>query len=328
MLGFIARCDNTGLGVESADVARWLHPDRVLVVTGGGPRERRDEFPERFASCPTRILIDRAPTTAQLDELLVGLDTLLFIETPYDWSIVERAKQLGVKTVLRINYECLPEVLPIEPDVMIAPIDWRQPSSVRVLPFPVDRTRFPFRRRHQARTFVHVAGHQGLFGRNGTAELLQAIPLVESDVRFIIYSQNPIEAIDDPRLRLSIADCPDNRAFFAEGDVLVFPRRYGGQALAMNEALSSGMPVMMTDMPPQSSFLPKELLIQPQRFEKARVMRDVDVAVIEPAAIARRIDEWANRDISRFSDWADAYAESISWPTLLPEYVRLLSPGA
>lgn len=324
MLGFIARCDNTGLGVESHDVVRWLDPDRVLVIRGGGPAVRRREFPERFARCPAVTFLDRAPTWEQIDEFLDGLETLFAIETPYDWRIVERANARQVRTILRINYECLPDPVPVQPDLMVAPIDWYQPPSTLLLPFPVDRQRFPFRQRHIAHRFVHMGGNQGLFGRNGTAELLRAIPMVRSDVRFVIYSQKPLEPIDDPRVRFQIGDHVDNADLFREGDVLVFPRRYGGQALAMNEALSTGMPVMMTDMRPQSAFLPHELLIRPTRFEQARILRTVEAAVIDPAAIAARIDEWANRDISRFSELADTYAESISWTVLRPRYLQLL----
>lgn len=328
MLGFIARCDNTGLGLESVDVVRWLKPDRVLVIRGGGPAERRQEFPERFASCPSVLFFDRPPTETEIDAFLHGLGTLFFIETPYDWRIVRRAKELGVRTVLRINYECLPDPLPVQPDLMIAPVDWYQSSSTLVLPFPVDRARFPFRRRQIAHTFVHVAGHQGLFGRNGTAELLDAIPTVRADVRFIVYSQQPLNRTTDPRVCFRIGDHPDNAALFREGDVLVFPRRYGGQALAMNEALSSGLPVMMTDMRPQSAFLPGELLIPPLRLEEARIFRPFEIAVVDPGRIAARIDEWANRDIGGLSDKADAYAESISWTSLLPRYLELLRGDA
>src|SRR6185369_13412970 len=124
MLGFIARCDNTGLGVESADVVRWLEPDRVFVVAGPGPAERRQEIPERFSSCRDVTFHTKPPTSSQVDDFLAGLDTLFAIETPYDWTFIERANALGVRTVLRINYECLPDPIPVLPDTLVAPIDW------------------------------------------------------------------------------------------------------------------------------------------------------------------------------------------------------------
>lgn len=326
MVGFIARCDNTGLGLESADFVRHVRPEKTLVrVT----RKRR-EFPERVAGCVTTTFFENVPTPAQADEFLEGLHTLFCIETPYEWGIFEKAKQLGIRTILRINYEYLPDPVPVAPDVMIAPVDWHQPDAAMVLPFPVDRDSIPFRRRERARTFVHIAGRQGAFGRNGTVELLKAIPRVTSDVRFVIYSQHPLRRIDDPRVHFFIRDFTDRAELYREGDVLVFPRRYGGQALSMNEALSAGMPVMMTDMRPQSSFLPAELLIKPARIGKASFFdkRTVDMAFVEPETIAEKIDEWAEADISVFSDHADRYAHSISWTSLGPIYAEILrTPG-
>lgn len=323
MLGFIARCDNTGLGVESVDFVRHVRPDRVLVALP----KRYDDFPARFASCPDVGFLDKPPSPEDADRFLRGLDTLFCIETPYDWSLFERARAANVKTILRINYEYLPDPLPAAPDVMISPIDWYQSDGATILPFPVDRLRFPFRQRRRARTFLYVAGRLGMFGRNGTKELLQAIPLVRSDVRFIFYSQKEVERIDDPRVDWRFGDLGDNAVLYAEGDVLIFPRRYGGQALSVNEALSVGMPVMMTDMRPHNAFLPKELLIPAGKLEEVHLRRTVEAAAIEPAHIAAKIDEWADRDISTYSEWADSYAQSISWDTLLPRYVELCRPG-
>lgn len=323
MLGFIARCDNTGQGEESVEFVRHLMPDKTLVALA----KLFSDVPERMAVCPEVAFLDRFPTEQEAEGFLNGLDTLFCIETPYDWSLLERAQKKHVRTVLRINYEYLPDPMTSWPDILIAPIDWYQPPGTIILPFPVNRERFPFRKRTHAHTFIHIAGHVGLFGRNGTNEVLQAIPLVKSDVKFIIYSQKKLNRIDDPRVEWRINDVADNSVLYQEGDVMVFPRRYGGQALPLNEALSVGMPVMMTDMRPQNAFLPRELLIPYQNLEeKVCLDRPIECAVVEPACIAERIDELANRDISALSEWANSYAESISWKTLLPRYLEILRP--
>jgi hypothetical protein len=301
-----------------------MSPDRILVAM---PKVLQD-FPERFAGCADVVCLDRRPTAQEADRFVTGLDTLFCIETPYDWSLLARARARQVTTILRINYEYLPDPLTVAPDMLIAPIAWYQPDGAVILPFPVDRARFPFRKRTRAHTFLHVAGSHGESGRNGTSELLEAIPLVRSEVRFVIYSQRPLPRMDDARVDVRIGDFPDNAALYAEGDVCVLPRRYGGQSLPMNEALSVGMPVMMIDMRPQSAFLPKPLLIPYQRLESIRLDRTVESAAIDPAAIAAKIDEWAYRDISAFSEWADAHAQSMSWDTLRPRYEDLCRGGA
>jgi hypothetical protein len=320
MLGFIARCDNTGLGVESLEFVRHMAPDKMLVAVAKVLRD----FPERYASCPDVAFLERPPTPEEADRFLDGLDTLFCIELPYDWSLLERARARDVRIVFRINYEYLPDPLPVTPDVMIAPVDWYQPEEAIVLPFPVNRRRFPFKKRTRAHTFLHVTGRQGRFNRNGTKELLEAIPLVRADVRFVIYSQKRLPGpTDDPRIECHVGDVLDNADLYTAGDVFIFPRRYGGQSLGINEAQSVGMPVMTIDMRPQNAFLPPDLLIPYERMEAIELDRRVECAVIDPVAIASKIDEWAHADISHLSEQADRYADSISWETLQPRYEAL-----
>lgn len=323
MLGFIARCDNTGLGMESLEIVRHLAPDKLLVAI---PHYYSDR-PERMASCPNVVYLDRAPTREEIDAFLTDLDTVLCLESPYDWNVIRRAKARRIRIVLRINYECLEDPLPVVPDVIIAPVDWYQPAGSVILPFPVDRGRFRFKQRKRARTFLHVAGHHGMYGRNGTTELLEAIPLVRADVRFIIYSQIPMNDIGDGRLSLRIADVEDNSSLYAEGDMMVLPRRFGGQSLPLSEALSVGMPVLMTDMLPQNKLLPRELLIRTSSTGEVRLNRTVKCARASPKDIARAIDSWADKDISAFSLWANNYAETISWTRLLTRYREILRPA-
>jgi glycosyltransferase involved in cell wall biosynthesis len=323
MLGFIARCDKTGLGVESVEFVQHMMPEKLLVAL---PKLHCD-MPEQFANHPDVAFLDRFPSPEEADKFLDGLDTLFCIEEPYDWSLLVRAQARKVRTVLRINYEYLPEPTPPGIDVMVAPVDWYQPPGTVILPFPLNRRRFPFRKRTRAHTFVHIGGRLGMHGRNGTKELLQAIPLVKSDVRFIIYSQRKLEIIDDPRIEWHFENVADNSVLFQEGDVMIFPRRYAGQALSVNESLSVGMPVIMTNMRPQNAFLLPELMFPYQSMESIHLERTIEFATLDPVVIAAKIDEFAGKDISGLSGWANRYAETLSWETLMPRYVELLCPG-
>jgi glycosyltransferase involved in cell wall biosynthesis len=323
MLGFIARCDKTGLGVESVEFVQHMMPEKLLVALP----KLYDDMPDQFADFPDAVFLDRFPTPEEADKFLDGLDTLFCIEEPYDWSLLVRAQARNVRTVLRINYEYLPESIPPGIDLMVAPIDWYQPPGTVILPFPVNRRRFPFRKRTRAHTFVHIAGNLGRHGRNGTKELLEAIPMVKSDVRFIICSQKKLEKIDDPRIEWRIESVPDNSVLFHEGDMMIFPRRYAGQALAVNESLSAGMPVIMTDMRPQNAFFPPELMFPYQSMGSIHLERTVECATLDSAVIAKKIDEFSGKDISALSEWANRHAETISWETLMPRYLELLCPN-
>lgn len=55
------------------------------------------------------------------DELLDGIDTLLFIETPFNWKLIPKARAKGIKTVLIPMYECTNFPLPYFPDELWCP---------------------------------------------------------------------------------------------------------------------------------------------------------------------------------------------------------------
>jgi len=105
-IGIIARCDNTGLGMMTVDFFRNLMVQKVLVVPGT-PENHLDRFANRpgvsVIVCPTRV-----PTLGEIDRFLENVDVVVAFETPYDWNIFMRARQLGIKTVLIPMYEWTP----------------------------------------------------------------------------------------------------------------------------------------------------------------------------------------------------------------------------
>ncbi|MBK9272798.1 MAG: glycosyltransferase family 4 protein [Saprospiraceae bacterium] len=320
-IGFLgARCDNGGLGIESKYFIKHINPEKIMVVVVGNHKA----FPDRF---PNATIVKGIPTDKQIEDFVKDIDVLFCIETPYNWNAFRIARKHGVKTVMRINYEWLPFPTPSVPDVMINPVDWYMhelPENAVYLKFPVDRSVIPFKKRKKAKTFLHIVGHGGGYGRNGTQELLKAIPMVKSDVRFIIYSQVNVEKIDDDRIEWRIGNYMNEGELFNDGDVFLFPRKYAGQALSMNEAMASGMAIMMTDMKPQNKILPKELLISPKEMTEVFINRNIEMAILDPKDIAKKIDEWANKDISRFSEISNKIANEMSWKTLRSKYIEIL----
>src|SRR5581483_7515404 len=90
------------------------------------------------------------------------------------------------------------------------------------------------------------------------------IELSEGDLNGIVYTQdkklaNEIKAeYPSVKVKHNIANYED---IYKKGSVLVLPRKYGGNCLPMNEALSAGMPVIMSNISPQADFLPDKWLV-------------------------------------------------------------------
>lgn len=320
MLGLICRLDNGGLGIESLEFYEQLKPDKVLcVVVGDYPIDRT-----RFKDCPWRKIVKGAPTDDRVAEFLEGLDTVFSIETFYNPRFGNIAKDYGVRTVLKINYEWLVDPAPYA-DLYVAPLDWyydKVPSPKTLLPLPVNTRRIPFRQRDRAETFVHVSGHTGVYDRNGTQEFLSAIKRVKSDVKFVVYSQNPVEC-NDPRVTI-VREVPDYSLLYQTGDVMVLPRKYAGQAMVMNEALAAGMPVIMTEMEPQTQRLPSNWLIPTDYCSTLMIKRPIDICYPSVDGLAEIIDGWAHTDISKDSLKARAIADTFSWDTLGDAWRKLL----
>jgi hypothetical protein len=307
-IGLIGRCDNGGLGIQTKYFLKHVKLEKLMCVLYGYPN-----YPEQF---PQAVIVKQCPTNRQLDKFVKDIDVLLCIETPYNWHAFEIAKKRGIKTALFINYEFLKNPLPVEPDILLNHADWHMadlPRKCQVFNFPVDREVHKFRIRNKANVFLHIVGHGGFRGRNGTPEFLQAIPLVKNNVRFIIYSQIEVNKIDDRRIEWRCGECQEEAEMFQDADVLVSPRKFGGMSLPLNEAMSNGLAIIMTDMEPQNTFLPKDLLIPVKKREKATAFREIEVGVVEPQDIAKKIDAIAFQDISSYSKLSDAHAETISW---------------
>lgn len=315
-IGLIARCDNTGLGNMSWEYYRQLKIDEVLLVKASFAN-----FPERYSDY--EMYNRENPSISMLKRFLSKIDILLTIETPYYWGVYKLAREMGVKTVLIPMYEFLddrPELNFVDLFMADSQIGYDKcPSSKRIyIPYPVNRKVLLFKLRTTARIFLHNAGHGGMMGRNGTEELIKAMRYVKSDVKLIINSQFPLE-VNDPRITFNLGNYKNYWDTWGSGDVFILPCRFGGNFLAFNEAMSCGMPVMTTDVYPHNTYLPKELLIKPfETSEQGLYNITVKMSFHDPIIIAAAIDRIANQDITKYSNRANEYAESISWKKLKP----------
>lgn len=334
-VGLLARADNRGLGLQTWEAYRHLQPTSTIVVDMSANTPYKQHF-DRYPGCPVAEpdqLLGAAKRAGWFDG---AVDVIFTAETPYDYRLYDTARTAGVATVCQVNPEFYrhgrePD-LPA-PTMAVTPTPWlsdRMPG-VAVLPFPVDRDRCTFRRRPtdpDRVTFLHVAGHRAAYDRNGTSTLLQALARTTVPMRVLVRSQSDLDlgdrtGIDHLDVDLIVDDVPDYWRLYDDGDVLVLPRRYGGQSLPMNEAMSCGLPVIATDLIPQREWLPPATLISTVRRRRFRTQAGlVDAWHGDPTALARTMDRLAadHELVATLSDTADRQADRISWDTLRPRY--------
>jgi hypothetical protein len=197
----------------------------------------------------------------------------------------------------------------------------------------------PWRQRTSCRTFVHNAGHGGLRGRNGTKELYTALPHVQSPIRLILRSQERVdEHLQIQSTTLQIGNVTVDYRFgtfpydtlWDEGDAFVFPEKFNGLSLPLQEARAAGMVVLATDRFPMNGWLPKGPLIRSHGWQTAKVgppYLSFREEIVHPKDVAAAIDVaciQSESGITRYSQDGREWAEGMSWKVLGPQYQRLL----
>jgi len=260
-------------------------------------------------------------------EDLYECDKLMFFETPFNWKVIPEARSRGIKTILLAMYECTQYPFPYYPDVLVGGSEIEVEHYKKLacgipchyINVPVE---MKWKLRERAEVFIHNAGHGGLGGRNGTKELLEAMKYVKSPIKLKVRSQNLNLKSDDPRVEIFRGDMP-YEDLWKDGDILIFPEKFGGSFLPMQEAYASGIPVMASDRFPTNTWLPKELLIDTDGFVKERIGAEFDCAILNPKKIAQKIDEWYGKDITKYSLMGKEWAKNNSWEALKPKYLSL-----
>ena len=256
-----------------------------------------------------------------------SMDIMFFFETPFDLEVIPFCKRVGTKTILMPMYECTPNDPRINSvDEIINPslLDQKYYPSGAFIPVPIPRW-VEWKERKQARVFVHNAGHLGLNGRNGTLELLQAMEYVRSPIRLIVRSQNLLQlppitrkrVAEDYRVELRVGTVP-KEDLYDEGDVFIFPEKYNGLSLPLQEAKASGMLVMCCDRFPMNTWNNSEHLIPVAEYRNvsANMSREVEYAIPIPRDIASTIDRWYEKDIRSISHEGNVFRRNYSWDNL------------
>ncbi len=329
-IGLIVRADETGLGYQTLAYYKHLKPHKVLLVdisSYNGNKQHYDWY-------PGAQICKGMPNRLHFNEFLEDVDVVLTAETPYNYELYSMARERNIKTACVYNYEFFDWFAYPEhphPDILIAPsmwnfdiIDkWAKDKGVKhvYLHHPVDREDFPFIERTTKKIF-HIAGKPAAHDRNGTWDYLAADPqgkvITQNDdlawhIRRKYRMSNVFTGVSDPS------------HMYQMGDVLAFPRKYGGNCLPLNEALSSGIPVIMPDIVPNNVILPPEWLVPARVVDKFKPRTEIDIYQCDPDALHGKIEWFKKCDIAAESRKADQIAETISWSTLKDFWIKVLT---
>lgn len=332
-LGVVGRGDSRGLAYQSQSYIKHLDVERVY----GIDMQELSPYPNDWRPFTDHCSEVTIQKYSQLDEQelrrwMRGLDVILSAETFYVEAIPNWAREEGVKTVLHINPEFsswhIPNNKVPRPDVLINPTIWRQeeyPDAIH-LPMPVDREDFPFRQRTSASRFVHVAGHRAAADRAGTRIVIAALSRLK-DTDIVIRSQSS-SGLSSPFVgqRMQEGSLPTRQELYEDADVVLLPRRYGGNHLTYNEAVSSGCPVICLDRIPENTWGGNVLLPSYARSKLRTKGGPIPVNDGKPPHLIRTIQELKNDPdrVAQLSLEADAYAASISWTKMALVYEAFL----
>lgn len=319
----------------------WLKPEKTLVVDFTEVNKlmgkETDLHLDRF---PGARVSDGYPEQADMDWLLDGVDIILTAETPYNHALFKLARERGVKTVLHYNFEFLGNLqddLPF-PDLLLAPSMWRADEVKELaekngarwdyLPLGVNREELPFRLRTKLETITHVVGIPAHNDRNGTQTLIDCLKYITKPVKVKFYSQSTLPQISAPRhveIEVNEGGIEDYRQLYSDGDVLVFPRKYGGQSLVLQEAMSSGMGILMPDCEPQNQFLHQDSLLPSFSGTSIRAKAIIDIHEVKPHVLAARVDDLIMNPskVETLSRRSDEIACDLDWRNLAPKYLEL-----
>jgi glycosyltransferase involved in cell wall biosynthesis len=342
---FGARADAGGLSNETFEFYRHMKPHKTVIIDIQHLNGRKNNFAmytDIQEPHQEITIIKGFPNQAQCLRFLKNIDVLICYEIPYNYDLFKLARTAGVKTVLRFNWEFLDyldnQMLPF-PDVLASPSEWHMEEveqkfdkkcKVTLLPNPVARDVLPFKEIKTIKNFVHVAGVELYHDRNGTQLLLDALPYIKSDINLTIFSQHQLnvdkenipENVNYNILELTIKDYWQ---LYDNGDCLILPRRYGGQTLQMNEAMSRGMIPIMLDCEPNKTLLHDKCLVDTTGSYEIMTRTTIDCYESDPELLAYKIDEMATsnaKTVMELNHYSNEYADYISWEKMKLYYKK------
>ncbi len=313
-VGIIARADLTGLGIQSRNWVRLLNPSKIIVIDSrsfNGNQQHYEWYNDRRNAFSVDGFIQQKDVNAILDDI----DVLLTFEIPYNYQLISMARSRGIKTIIQNNWEFTdylkqPE-LPL-PDILLNHSYWHLddqkslwPDITEYCPTPLFVEDFDdiwsqnLERKEKKFRFLHVAGRKTHEDRNGTKEVMRAVLEVPKEIDFelVIKTQTAdLGNIVDSRITIDTSSPEDEKELYRGFDAMIIPRRYGGACLPMNEALASGLPVIMTDIDPNNKILPAHWLVKAEKQSVFMARTVIDVFSANATDLAARMAQFAVLD--------------------------------
>lgn len=338
-IGLIARADNTGLGIQTHELYKHINPQKTLVVNVNRLNHLQNHF-YRYPGC--KIVTDQM-SLADINEFLSGLKVIFCCETPYNYELFREARNRGIKIVLQYNYEFL-ELGSLKnsywPDVFASPSSWQiqevkdKFKNVMHLPVPVNRQLLTYSEKKKFKRFLHIVGNAAAHDRNGTHASIEAfdkanLPDCELVVRcFNTSAVNSLPKGNGKNITINTHNTTNYEHNYIGFDALILPRKYGGLCLPMQEALSCGMPVIMTDISPNSDVLPKEWLIPTGNKFTFHSKHTIEVNEPDVNSLTEKIKWFASMDEKTCienSEIANKIADALDWNIWKKKYIDLFN---
>jgi hypothetical protein len=337
-VGTIVYATNTGLGILAKDFYDNGVITDVLVQTHESLKDNLYWYGRSNVLSPVQnIAITNQPTPEHkrnlINSFLEEIDVLFLFEIEWYADVVQAARKKGKKVIFMPMYECSP--FPILADCYLTSSDLDHQYykkmynglNIKRINVPVNSS-IEWRKRSHADVFVHNAGNPRQGDRNGTQAILDSIKFIKSkNINIIIRSQHNNIKLNNPDPRVTIDT--SYKAFeelWVEGDVFLFPERWNGLSLPLQEAHASGMMVMCGDRFPVNDWLPREPLIKVSGYTKKNIIKNIPFksANYEPITIANTIDKFANKDIQKYSLIGKEWFEKNSWNVMKEKYIQII----
>ena len=334
-LGIIARADKTGLGNQTKELVDMLQPDKILLIDSSHFNGNK-QYPEWYDGYDVKTTQAGFISNMEVNDFLSGIDVLISCEIFYNKRLSALAHRRGIKTILQYNYEFF-EYFVVDgmrlPSVLVAPSVWNidimekaygHATNLVYLPPPttpeifVEAKEANLAKKHKR--ILHIAGKRANSDRNGTDIVIEMLKYSKADYELVVKVQGDYSPdCNDPRLTIDNSN-PDNRGDLYSGfDFVVLPRKYGGLCLPMNEALMSGLPVIMTNISPNNSILPFEWLVKAEWKETLQFKGATDIYEADPKELAKVVDDFfMNKDIAA----EKAKAFKIGYNSFAPDVLK------
>lgn len=319
--------DRTGLGQgQTLRLARLLKPEAIMLINSR-PFNQNNQYPQWYKGSANHIhVIDGFPSTEQIRHFLEYVDVVITCETFYSNYFTTIANQLNKKTVLIANYEFFdwhrPQYAFPLPSKIIMPSLWhfdemKEKYAAEYVPTPLFddeftevRSKNMSRKISDKRRYLFINGKQAIHDRNGLLTMYDALKYTSADFELVVKTQGEAPAVDDPRVKYEVSDVENNADLYADFDALIMPRRYAGQCLPMTEALSCGLPVIMTDVDPNNKILPPEWLIPAQFMGTFMTRKPIELFSGDPKPLAALLDSFTP-DRKKALELAKAFSSDI-----------------